>query len=59
GGVKESGDGVAQMDGARNFLSKQNFLFRLILFLVLFIMTICWGYYGSSYDASDFIYGRF
>ncbi len=59
GGVKESGDGVAQMDGARSFLSKQNFLFRLILFLVLFIMTVCWGYYGSSYDASDFIYGRF
>ena len=59
GGVKESGDGVAQMDGARSFLSKQNFLFRLILFMVLFIMIICWGYYGTSFDSSDFIYVKF
>lgn len=48
-----------KMDGARLFLSKQNFVFRLLLFIVLFIMIITWGYYGSEYNASDFIYGRF
>ncbi len=43
----------------REWLMKQNFLFRLVLFIVLFIMIICYGYYGSEFNAADFIYGKF
>ncbi|MBR5407092.1 MAG: MBOAT family protein [Lachnospiraceae bacterium] len=57
--LKENSEGCEQMNGVRAFLFKQNYLFRLLVFIVLFIMIICWGYYGTSYDASDFIYGRF
>ena len=61
GGVGTEGDeyGCPQMNVVRAIIMKQNFLFRLLLFAVLFIMVICWGYYGSGFDASDFIYGRF
>ena len=48
-----------KMTGTREFLSRQGFIFRLLLFTVMFIMIITWGYYGSEYNASDFIYGRF
>ena len=54
--------GIAEpekMTGTREFLSRQGFIFRLLLFTVMFIMIITWGYYGSEYNASDFIYGRF
>lgn len=47
------------MDEGRKVLHRQNFVFRLLLFLVLFVMIITWGYYGSQFNASDFIYGRF
>lgn len=50
---------IEKMTAARDFLAEQNFVFRLLLFVVLFIMIITWGYYGSEYNASDFIYGRF
>lgn len=50
---------IDKMDATRTFLSKQNFVFRLILFVIIFVMIITWGYYGSEYNASDFIYGRF
>lgn len=43
----------------RDFLRRQNFLFRVILFTVLFVVTIVYGKYGSGYNAADFIYGRF
>ncbi len=59
GEVKENADDCTQMRGARIFLLKQNYLFRLLLFLALFVLILCWGYYGSQYNASDFIYGRF
>ena len=61
GGVKDATEQepCPQMEGARTFLSKQNYLFRLLVFLVLFIMIVTWGYYGAEYNASDFIYGRF
>lgn len=50
---------TAKMSAARDFLNGQNYLFRLLLFVIMFIMIITWGYYGSEYNASDFIYGRF
>ena len=50
---------ISQKENVRDYLKKQNFVFRLIIFAVLFIMCISWGYYGMSFDATDFIYGRF
>ena len=47
------------MTGARALIRKQNYLFRLIIFTVLFVMIVTWGYYGSEFNAADFIYGRF
>ena len=61
GGVAE-GTGeepCPQMEGARKFIRKQNYLFRLLIFTVLFVTVITWGYYGSEFNAADFIYGRF
>ncbi len=46
-------------ESVRKLIRKQNFLFRLLLFLILFAVTITYGYYGSEYNAGDFIYGRF
>ncbi|MCR5419581.1 MAG: MBOAT family protein [Lachnospiraceae bacterium] len=48
-----------QMNAVRILIKQQNFLYRLILFIALFVMIICFGYYGSEFNASDFIYGRF
>ena len=61
GGVAEGSeeDPCPQMEGARKLIREQNYLFRLILFTVLFIMVLTWGYYGSEFNAADFIYGRF
>lgn len=50
---------ISQKEDFRDFLERQNYLFRLIVFSVLFIMIICWGYYGMNFNAADFIYGRF
>ena len=61
GGVPETSEDkpVPQMTAVRKVLHEQNYLFRLLIFLVLFTMIVCWGYYGAEYNASDFIYGRF
>ncbi len=50
---------LQQKGSVREFLHKQNFPFRLLLFVVLFVLVINWGYYGTNFVASDFIYGRF
>ena len=50
---------IKKMDAARQFLSKQNYIFRLLLFVIMFVMIITWGHYGKEFNASDFIYGRF
>ena len=31
----------------------------IIIFAVLFILVVTWGYYGSEFNVADFIYGRF
>lgn len=50
---------ISQKEDFRVFLDRQNYLFRIIVFSALFIMIICWGYYGMNFNAADFIYGRF
>lgn len=50
---------ISQKEDVRTWLAKQNFLFRIIVFGLLFTMVIVWGYYGMSFNSSDFIYGRF
>lgn len=43
----------------RDWLRKQNFVFRLIVFVTLFVCVIVLGRYGQEFNASDFIYGKF
>ncbi|MBQ7563117.1 MAG: MBOAT family protein [Lachnospiraceae bacterium] len=43
----------------RDLIMKQNVVFRFLLFWCLSIATFLWGYYGTSFNAADFIYGRF
>lgn len=50
---------LQQKTQARDLLVKQNFLFRLGLFAMLFVAVIVLGYYGTDFNAADFIYGRF
>jgi len=50
---------ISEREDFRVYLHKQNYLFRIIIFSVLFIMIICWAYYGVNFNAADFIYGRF
>lgn len=50
---------ISQKHDFREYISQQNFLFRIIVFSILFIFVICWGYYGMDFNAADFIYGRF
>ncbi|MCR5507306.1 MAG: hypothetical protein K6F34_01330 [Lachnospiraceae bacterium] len=57
--IREGKAEAGCMDECRKVISSQNYVFRLALFVILFIMIITWGYYGSEYNSSDFIYGRF
>lgn len=50
---------LQQTGSVREALHKQNFIFRLLLFVILFVMIINWGCYGADFIAEDFIYGRF
>lgn len=50
---------LMQSGSVREKLHKQNYVFRLLLFVVLFVMIINWGCYGADFVAEDFIYGRF
>lgn len=50
---------IHQKIDVREWLCKQNLIFRLIVFSILFICIITWGYYGLDFNAADFIYGRF
>lgn len=48
-----------QRGSVRAQLKTQGFVFRLVLFVVLFVVTVVYGYYGAGYNAASFIYGRF
>ena len=50
---------ISQKRDVRDFIKEQNFVARLLIFATLFAMIITFGYYGSEFNASDFIYGRF
>ncbi|MCR5673414.1 MAG: hypothetical protein K6F87_06850 [Lachnospiraceae bacterium] len=50
---------ISQKKDVREFLKEQNFIARLMIFAALFVMVIVFGYYGTDFDAADFIYGRF
>ena len=53
--------GILQENGVkiRETLAKQNIFFRWGLILLLIAVILVFGVYGPSYNASDFIYGRF
>lgn len=50
---------LQQSGSVREKLHRQNFVFRLLLFVVIVVMIINWGCYGADFVAEDFIYGRF
>lgn len=51
---------IEQLKGSvRETLNRQNFIFRVMAYLTLFMITIIWGYYGAGFNAESFIYGRF
>ena len=43
----------------RNEISKQNIVFRWLLYYSIIFAIIIFGIYGPGYVASDFIYGQF
>ncbi|MBO4903853.1 MAG: MBOAT family protein, partial [Lachnospiraceae bacterium] len=50
---------ISQKRDVRDFIKEQNFVVRLLMFAVLFTMIIVYGYYGTEFNAADFIYGKF
>lgn len=50
---------VKQKGKVREILRQQNFVFRVLVIAVLFVLTVTWGYYGTGFTAANFIYGRF
>ena len=43
----------------RKDISKQNLIFRWIIYYLAFFAIVILGVYGPGYAASDFIYGQF
>ncbi len=50
---------ASQKTDVRDFIRRQNFIVRFVMFMFLFIMITVYGYYGTQFNAADFIYGRF
>lgn len=46
-------------ESAREWISKQIFVFRWLIWLSLFTVTLIYGVYGPGYSASEFIYRGF
>ena len=44
---------------AREWIKKQSFVFRWVIWLALFVITIVYGQYGPGYNAAEFIYQGF
>ncbi len=55
------GIGMVQERGVviRDWIGKQNLLFRWVLYLLLIASILILGVYGKGYDASKFVYGAF
>lgn len=43
----------------RELISRQNVLFRWLLWFALFLFVLIWGKYGPGYNAAEFIYRGF
>ena len=50
---------LSQKKDVRDLIKEQNVFARFAIFAVLFTMIIVYGYYGTEFNAADFIYGRF
>ncbi len=50
---------VSQKHDVRDVIKRQNFVARLAVFALLFVMILVYGYYGADFNAADFIYGQF
>lgn len=50
---------ISQKRDVREYIKEQNFVARLLIIAALFVMVIVYGYYGTEFNAADFIYGRF
>lgn len=50
---------IKQKEPVRKWINRQNYIFRLLVFGVMFGLVLTLGYYGSDFNAADFIYGRF
>lgn len=50
---------ISEKRDVRAYINEQNFVFKLFVFAVLFACVVAFGYYGASFNAQDFIYGRF
>lgn len=50
---------ISQKKDVRDYIKEQNIVMRYLVFGILFAMIIVYGYYGSQFNAVDFIYGRF
>lgn len=44
---------------ARSWMGKQIFVFRWMVWIILFVMVLIWGNYGPGYSAAEFIYQGF
>ncbi len=44
---------------ARDWIGRQGFAFRWLIWLGLFLFLLIWGKYGPGYSAAEFIYGGF
>ncbi len=50
---------MSQKGSVREWLFAQNYVFRVVILCILLVMVVCWGYYGASFNAADFIYSKF
>lgn len=52
---------ISEKEGedVRDWLGRQNYLFRLLVVVLMFAAVITWGHYGLNFNSEDFIYGRF
>lgn len=50
---------IQQTEAVRTVLNRQNYIFRVLVYMLLLTLTVIWGHYGSGFDATSFIYGRF
>jgi len=50
---------INQKESVRDAIKRQNFVARVLFYLLMFLMIVVWGHYGAGFNAGSFIYGRF